>query len=689
MTSAAGILTPINSSLAELEIKQHHVDVTIEDGFTITHVEQIFNNPQNQELDALYSFPVPEHAAVGEFSYWIDGKEVIGEVLEKQQAREIHAKEKAKGSETALTEKKGFKTFEISVSPVRAQSDVRIRLVYIQKAHIDHGIGRYVYPLEEGGVDEEQLAFWSNNDKVTTSFSFNFKLRSSWPVDGLRLPHHTQAVITSKDQHEWQASFGQHSSNNLPHDADDTPSQQNSIPPLQTIRTIAPTSPAQNTVYTLDKDIVVYWRLADNLPGSVDLVTHKPDADGMGTFMLTLSPGDDLQAIDEGRDWTFILDISGSMKGKYQTLAEGVKRALKKMSINDRVKVILFNQRARELTNGYQTTTVENIRQLMQQVEQVKPGGSTNVYAGLQLASNEVDADRTSAIVLVTDGVANVGFTQQKDFIRLIKQKDIRLFTFIMGNSANRPLLQAITKASNGFALNISNHDDIVGQIMLANSKVSHQALHGIKVNFSGLKVVDVYPQQIGSLYRGQQLVLLGHYWSEKDRNVKIDLQGKISGQQKHYQSEFTFPQQSSAHPELERIWAYAAIDELQQEMENFGEDADKKQAVIDIATSHSLVTDYTSLIVVREEAFEQYGIERKNRQRVGTERQARAARSAQAVQSRRADQSKPMYSSSRPHLSGGSSGAMDIWVLLLLFPLVWLQLSSHKLNSHKTSSTK
>ncbi|MDN3686040.1 hypothetical protein QW180_30720 [Vibrio sinaloensis] len=29
-----------------------------------------------------------------------------------------------------------------------------MRLVYMQDALLDHGIGRYVYPLEEGGVDE-------------------------------------------------------------------------------------------------------------------------------------------------------------------------------------------------------------------------------------------------------------------------------------------------------------------------------------------------------------------------------------------------------------------------------------------------------------------------------------------------------------------------------------------------------
>ena len=192
--NAAGLMTPASGQLAELEIRQHDVNVVIEDGYAITHVDQVFYNPHNSELEAIYSFPVPDKASVGEFTYWIDGKPITGEVVEKNRAREIYEQEKSQGRETALTEKDEYKTFDSSVYPVRPQQEVKIRLVYIQPVHVDSGIGRYVYPLEEGGVDEEKLAFWTYNKAVTQSFSFNLSLRSSYPVDDLRLPQHPQAL---------------------------------------------------------------------------------------------------------------------------------------------------------------------------------------------------------------------------------------------------------------------------------------------------------------------------------------------------------------------------------------------------------------------------------------------------------------------------------------------------------------
>ncbi|WP_292953811.1 VIT domain-containing protein, partial [Neptuniibacter sp. UBA847] len=202
---AAGLLKPSNSTYSELSIKEHHVNVVIEDMYATTTVEQIFHNPNPQDLEAIYSFPVPAKAAVGEFSYWIDGMPVTGEVVEKKQARQIYEQEKQQGRETALVEKDSYKTFDISVFPVKANQDVKIRLVYLQNTQTDTGIGRYVYPLEDGGVDQEALSFWDRNETVEEQFSFNVKLRTSYPVDGLRMPKHPNASLQQTGAHEWQA----------------------------------------------------------------------------------------------------------------------------------------------------------------------------------------------------------------------------------------------------------------------------------------------------------------------------------------------------------------------------------------------------------------------------------------------------------------------------------------------------
>lgn len=652
LVQAAGLLTPSDGSLPPLDLKSQEVRVVIEDGYAVTTVEQVFHNPHDRDLEAIYSFPVPEQGAVGEFTLWIDGKPVTGEVLEKQEARRIYEEEKKAGREAGLTEKDSYKTFDISVFPIRAGQDTRTRLVYYQTARVDTGIGRYVYPLEEGGVDEQKLAFWTANPKVSGHFSFDLKLKSAYPVDAVRVPNQAQAQISQTGPGEWQVQI---KSGNA---SGPTAEGQGSAPAFNPQQ-------AAGTAFSLDKDLVIYWRHQAGLPGSVDLVTYKPEAGKRGTFMLTLTPGDDLKPITEGSDWVFVLDISGSMTGKYATLADGVQKALDKLRPNDRFRIILFNDRTQELTSGFTPATPERVRQYAEALAQIRPHNGTNLYAGIQDGLDGLNSDRTSAIVLVTDGVANVGETQQRKFIELIKKKDTRLFTFIMGNSANRPLLEAMTKASGGFAISISNSDDIVGQLLNAVSKVSHEALHGVEVKISGIKVADLTPRQIGSLYRGQQLVILGHYWG--DGMAQVELNGRISGQPRKYSTRFAFPAQSQAHPELERLWAYASIEDLQAEMADFGEKADLKRAATDLALEYGLVTDFTSMLVIREEQFAARNIQRHNAQRVGVEQAAQAQRAQAAPTSRRVDAQQPMYSAPRASHGGGGSGALDGWSVLLL----------------------
>jgi len=52
---AAGLMTPVDSSKPALSIKSHHVNVTIEDGYAVTEVDQIFSNPNQEDLEAIYS----------------------------------------------------------------------------------------------------------------------------------------------------------------------------------------------------------------------------------------------------------------------------------------------------------------------------------------------------------------------------------------------------------------------------------------------------------------------------------------------------------------------------------------------------------------------------------------------------------------------------------------------------------
>lgn len=660
--NAAGLLVPAGATdHSGLQIKSHDVAVVVEDGYAITEVTQVFHNPQANDLEATYRFPVPDKAAVSEFTVWIDGQPVVGEVLEKQQARTVYEEEKAAGREAGLAEKNKHYNFEIKVTPVRAGQDTQVRLVYMQSIDIDTGIARYVYPLESGGTDDAANAFWTEQTTVQERFSFDLNLRSANPVSGLRLPAHPQAAINNTDAQQWQVSFS-----NQAQTAGSSTSEEGELTQSTNLQS--------GIAGSLDSDIVVYWRLAPNTPASVNLVTHKQADKGTGTFMLTLSPGVDLAPITEGRDWAFVLDMSGSMKSKYATLVDGVQRALGQLNAQDRFRIIRFSDRSDELTPGWVVADASQVTHWSNRLAATQTRGGTNLYAGIEKGLRTLESDRTSVIVLVTDGEANVGVREKHKFLELMEKRDVRLFTAVMGNGANRPLLQAMAEVSNGFAVNVSNSDDVVGKLLEFTSKVTHEAMHDIDLKINGVQTRDLTPKITKTLYRGEQLTVFGHYQGSGE--AEMVLTAKVSGERKVYKTRFNFPEQDTRNPEIERLWAYASIRDMQDMIDYLGDDSEYRSAIVDIAIKYGLVTDQTSMVVIRDEQFDARNIERKNRDRRNIEVNAAQQRQSQAVRNTRVDQSSPAFNQPRPSYgSGGGSGGGSSGIELALLSLLMLPL--------------
>jgi len=620
---AAGLLQPKDSALPPLQIKNHSVKVVINNGFAVTEVDQVFYNPHDQDLEAIYTFPLPKDASLSELSLWIDGAEVVGEVVEKERAREVYQEEKKAGRDTAVAEKRDYIAFDVYVSPVRAKADTRVRLLYLQPLEIDSGVGRYVYPLEEGNVDEAAQSFWNRLPQVHGTFSFDCTLRTSYPIDEVRAKGYENfAKVSQESADTWR---------------------------VQAV--------SEEGTVSLEKDMVIYYRLAQDLPARVDLLSNR-EGDGQGSFLMVITPGADLKPISEGVDWTFVLDISGSMQGKIAVAGDALGRSLGLLRSQDRFRIIVFADKAREITQGWTPVTPESVAEGQRAVLSLQTEGGTNLYDGFLQGLAGLEEGRTSAIILISYGGANVAPTENGAFLKLLDKKDVRVFTFVMGQGANQPLLGRLAEESNGFSMDVSNQDDLYGRIVQAKSKLAREALHGVRVEIDGVPVSELAPARLPSAYFGQQITLFGRY--SKPGEATLRLRARISGAEKVWETKVRFPEQDGDYPELERLWALARISDIKKQLQDGGKESELRQAVVDLGTQYSIVTDYTSMVVVSEERFKELGIDRKNKGRVQKERGAREVRWQGQPKDPRADTTQPMFpGASSPHVgSGGGGGA-------------------------------
>jgi Ca-activated chloride channel homolog len=641
IAEGAGTLRPKTSPHAPIAIHDHHVDVLIRDGFARTLVRQTFVNPNPAPLEAIYSFPLPKGAALADVIVTTgDEMTLRGEVVAREDARKAYEEERDQGNDAALAEKNDYRTFEFAIANVKPNQPTIIEFTYYQTLLIDTGIGRYLYPLEEGGTDETRAPFWETNAQVDNGLSIAVEVRSTFPIEKLYAPGFESATITNpaagRHRFEWNAG----------------PSR-------------------------LDRDFVFYYALEDALPGRVELVPYRANESAPGTFMLVVTPGVDLKPLTTGYDTTIVLDVSGSMASKIGVLADGVAKSLTSLRALDRFRIITFSESARLVSGGFLPATPESVSAAVATVKGLKSGGSTNLEAGIKLALRDLDVDRPQSIVLVTDGVANVGAVNPASFVKLLDKIDVRVFGFLLGNESNWPLVEAITSASGGFYECVSNQDDIVSRLALVKPKLTHEAMHGIELEIDGdADPFDVDDSWVGNRYAGQQLVVFGRY--RNAGNVDVTLRCKISGEEKKYSTRVALPAIETTTPELERMFALHRIESIQRDVDRGLADANEaKTAKRDLGLQYQIVTDETSMLVLHDDAFTRRGIDRHNLARTEAERKAAATNASAPVVDRRADPQQPMFEA--PSFSR-KSGAIDgIFLAAAGLILVFVVFSSRR----------
>src|SRR5438046_102401 len=103
---AAGELVP-SGARDSLAIVREEVRATVRDSLATTRVVEIFRNPGDRALEAVYAFTLPRGASVTDFTMWVDGRAVRGEVLERGEARRAYESLVRRARDPGLLEQSG------------------------------------------------------------------------------------------------------------------------------------------------------------------------------------------------------------------------------------------------------------------------------------------------------------------------------------------------------------------------------------------------------------------------------------------------------------------------------------------------------------------------------------------------------------------------------------------------------
>ncbi len=586
--SAAGLLVSEGGFGGVLEIKQQDVRVTINNSIAVTQIDQIFVNTENRQVEALYTFPVPREASVSNFSMWIGGKEMIGEVVEKERAKQIYESYKRQRRDPGLLEQVDFKQFEMRIFPIPAGAEQRVRIEYYQELNVDHDWATYVYPLATD-VRGKQL-----DTRVKGRFSMNVDVKSEVAIKELRCESHADDfVVVSHQPNYAQAAM-------------------------------------ELVEGDLSRDIVMAVQTKRPRTG-LDVVTSHPSGED-GYFMMTLTPGDDLSSTMEPMDYVFLLDISGSMAhdDKLAISRQSAVAFIDSLGPEDRFDCLAFNLAPTPLFKEMQSADQGNLDKAKDFFANQRARGGTVLQPALSAAYGYRDDDRPLNVVLLSDGMTEVG--EQAELLRLIQSRPdgVRVFCIGVGNEVNRPLLEQMANQAGGLAAFVSTEDSFERQAHLMRQKLVRPAIEDLVVQFDGASVKDVEPQLLGDIFYGTPLRMFGRYGA--GGSTIVTLSGKVQGGPWKQTVDMALPQSDEGNSEIERMWAQKRVGRLLSS-ERAG-NGSQRDEIVRLCEGYSIVSPYASMLVLENDAeYKRWKIEQRNAIRVQRDR-----RSREVVQQKLAD---------------------------------------------------
>src|SRR5207249_3346583 len=166
------------------------VDARVRDQVAEVQVAQTFYNPGSFQIEAEYLFPLPEEGAIQSFVLLVDGRELPGRLLTKDEARRIFEEIVRTKRDPALLEYMGRGLFKTSVFPIPPHADRKVTLRYTKLLRRDRDVVEFSYPF---GTQKFTA-------KPIQRLALTVNIDSREPIKSLYSPSHDAEIHRSGDR---------------------------------------------------------------------------------------------------------------------------------------------------------------------------------------------------------------------------------------------------------------------------------------------------------------------------------------------------------------------------------------------------------------------------------------------------------------------------------------------------------
>ncbi len=579
-----GVLRGTDADGAVLQFPLEHTDVRAEVTGNIAQVEliQIFRNPYKKKIEAVYVFPLPNRAAVNGMEIKIGERTIEATIKKRDDAQRIYEEARAAGHVTALLEQERPNIFTQSVANILPGNSVEVTIRYFETVPYENSAYTFSFPMVVGPrfIPGEP----------STSGERGWSPNTTDVPDASRI---TPPVLEPGQR------TGHDISLSLQLDAGATLTELAAPSHDVTIERNGETSAVirlANEAVIPNKDFVLRYSIDGDAP-RVALLPHRRD--GNGYFLLLVQPETEPPDKDiSPKEMIFVVDGSGSMSGfPIEKVKEAMRYALKNLNAHDTFQIIRFSNGAESFQPGPVPATSANIQQGLAYVGTLSGRGGTIMLEGVEAALRPPkDPERLRIVSFMTDG-----YIGNEDEILAYLNTNLggaRLFSFGVGNSVNRYLLDKMAEFGRGTVEYVLLEDKADESVARFYDRIRNPYLTDLEIDWGGIPVEDVYPKTIPDLFLGQPVVLHGKY--KEPGKGKLRLRGKLGGRRYEQEVEVLLPGERLEGEAIGTLWARARIEDLSNE--NIVTPTPRlEEQITEVALAHDLVSAYTSFVAVEK----------------------------------------------------------------------------------------
>src|SRR5262245_14676498 len=376
-----------------------NIDVTVSGSTARGRVTQIFHNPTEGWVEAVYVYPLSEGSAVDTLKMVVGDRVVVAEIQERKKAREIYEQAKAAGQKAALMEQERPNIFTNAVANIGPGETVVVQIEYQEPVRQSGGEFSLRLPLVVAPrynpapivqtVDLREGGFGSVVDPVpdrdrieppvldprvhgpVNPVAISVRLNAGFPLGEVKSHHHAVEIDTIADH-------------------------------ARVIKLRERSVPA-------DRDFELTWKAAAGAAPSVGLFRERVgDADYLLAFVTPPVVPQGQGEESRPREVILVIDNSGSMGGTSIVQAKAsLIYALDRLKPSDRFNVIRFDHTHEVLFPDSVPADASNLARAKTFVGALEARGGTEMVAPMKAALTDRrarDSNLLRQVIFLTDG---------------------------------------------------------------------------------------------------------------------------------------------------------------------------------------------------------------------------------------------------------------------------------------------